>query len=382
MKKLLFQKFLKDNLKLLSIILMSTASIVWIIQSVNFLDIVTEDGHSIKIYAYYSLLNFPKIIHRIFPFIFFISLFYQIVQWENNNELLVFWIHGVRKIQLINTILIYSFLFGILQILLGGYISPKGQDQARSFIRNSNMDFFPSIITEGKFVDAVSGLTIFIEKKDKFGKYKNIYLKDDTQVDKAGTGAIRSQIIYAKSAVLINSNGNRFFKLFDGGLIKINSQKRTNLIKFDTINFGLLKFNTTSTTIPKIQEISSKILLKCIFYNYKNILGEFINKQFKCTTNSMKNIQQEILKRLYKPIYIPLLALISCFLILNSKESKNYPAFKFLLFLITFSVIMISEISLRFATENIFSLSFFIIFPLLSFFTLYIYLIVNFRNKP
>ena len=77
MKKLLFQKFMLDNFKMFSIIVFSIGSIVWIIQSVNFLDFVTEDGHSFKIYFYYSLLNFPKIIQRILPFVFFISLFYQ-----------------------------------------------------------------------------------------------------------------------------------------------------------------------------------------------------------------------------------------------------------------------------------------------------------------
>jgi len=97
MKKLLFQKFIQDNFKIFSAVILSIGSIVWIIQSVNFLDFVTEDGHSFKIYFYYSVLNFPKIIHRILPFIFFITLFYQISLYEENNQFLVFWIHGVKK---------------------------------------------------------------------------------------------------------------------------------------------------------------------------------------------------------------------------------------------------------------------------------------------
>ena len=78
MKKLLFQKFLKDTLKFFIIICLSIGSIVWVIQAVGFLDFVTEDGHSLYVYFAYSLLNFPKLIHRILPFVFFISLYYQI----------------------------------------------------------------------------------------------------------------------------------------------------------------------------------------------------------------------------------------------------------------------------------------------------------------
>ena len=99
MKKLLFRKFIKDNLKVFVIIIFSIGSIVWIIQSVNFLDFITEDGHSFKIYFYYSVLNFPKIIQRILPFVFFITLFYQLIHYEKKNQLLIFWIHGIKKIQ-------------------------------------------------------------------------------------------------------------------------------------------------------------------------------------------------------------------------------------------------------------------------------------------
>ena len=62
MKKLLFRKFIKDNIKLFFVILCSIGSIVWVIQSVGFLDFVTEDGHGLKIYMAYTFLNFPKII--------------------------------------------------------------------------------------------------------------------------------------------------------------------------------------------------------------------------------------------------------------------------------------------------------------------------------
>ena len=80
MKKLIFEKFIFDVVKTFIIICLSVSLIVWVVQAVKFLDFVTEDGHSFKVYFSYTLLNLPKIIHRIFPFVFFISLFYQIIQ--------------------------------------------------------------------------------------------------------------------------------------------------------------------------------------------------------------------------------------------------------------------------------------------------------------
>ena len=377
MKKLLFRKFIKDNIKLFSVILCSIGSIVWVIQSVGFLDFVTEDGHGLKIYMAYTLLNFPKIIHRILPFVFFISLFYQLIQYEKKNELLIYWVYGVKKIELINNIIIYSFLLCLFQVFLGSYVSPKGQNEARSFIRNSNMDFFPSIVREGKFVDAIDGLTVFIEKKNNFGIYENIFLKDDLGKSTKGT---KSQIIYAKEAELINDKDNRYFKLYNGQLIKTEGNQ-SNFINFDTINFSLSKFGTRSTTYPKIQEINILLLLSCLILEFKDEIDKFSHPDLGCTLNSTKNIKQEFLKRVYMPLYIPLIALITCLLILKSKENKDYEFFKLLIFFLVFFIIVISEIFLRYSSVNIYGLFFYLIFPIALFFTIYTYLLIHFKYK-
>ena len=378
MKKLLFQKFIKDNFKIFSFIILSFGSIVWILQSVSYLDFVTEDGHGLKIYFYYTMLNFPKIIHRILPFAFFISLFYLIVRYEESNQLLIFWIHGVKKIQLVNIIITYSILLALAQIVLGGYISPKGQDAARSYIRNSNLDFFATIVSPGKFVDTVENLTIFIEKENETGFYENIFLKDDFDTT---SKKIKSQVIFAKRAKLISTKESRYFKLFDGKLIKIND-KKIDIFEFKSIDFDLSKYITKSTTFPKIQELSAQILMRCIIYEYKNELQKFKDNDYlSCNKSSVKKIKQELLKRFYSPIYIPLIALIACLLILRSKEDQEYKFSKFLLFIIIFFIIIISEVSLRYSSYGKIGIFFFTLFPILSFFLIYLILIKKLKYK-
>lgn len=382
MKKLLFQKFIQDNIKIFSAVILSIGSIVWMIQSVNFLDFVTEDGHSFKIYFYFSILNFPKIIHRIVPFIFFISLFYQIIRYEESNQLLVYWIHGVKKIQLVNIIITYSILLALIQIILGGFISPKTQDTARTFIRNSNLDFFASIVSPGKFVDTVENLTIFIEKEnEELGYYENIFLKDDLNINIEENKGVKSQVIIAKKAKLIIENNKRYFKLLDGKLLKIKDNK-IETIEFKSIDFDLSKYVTKTTTFPKLQEVNAKILLRCIIYEHNNELQKFTDyKYISCNKNSVSAIKQELLKRFYSPIYIPLISLITCLLILRSKEDKEYGASKLILFLIIFFFIIISEVSLRYSSYNTKGLLFFILFPVFSFCSIYFILTKKINPK-
>ena len=379
MKKLLFQKFLKDTLKFFIIVCFSIGLIVWVVQAVNYLDFVTEDGHGLYVYFSYSILSFPKIIHRILPFVFFISLFYQIAQYELKNELLIFWTNGISKMQFINVVIIYSILITLFQIFLGAFISPASQNEARSFIRNSNIDFFPSLIKEGKFIDTVSDLTIFIESKDKIGNYKNIFLNESYGKNKK-INQSKSQMIYAKNGILVNEGKNRYFELTDGKMINKDNGKITNFA-FKKINFNLNKFDSKSTSFPKIQELTSNLLIQCMYYDYKNEKNKLVSRLLNCDDASIKNIKQEVFKRFYKPIYFPLLALISCLLIFKSKESVKYNYYRIYLFLTIFSVLVVSEISLRYASYNMLGMYFFILFPIFIFFTIYISLIIKIKNK-
>ena len=399
MKKLIFRKFLKDTLKFFFIIALAIGLIVWVIQAVNYLDFVTEDGHSLYVYFAYSFFNFPKIIHRILPFVFFISLFYQISQYELKNELLIFWTNGINKIKFVNMVVIYSTVVMCFQIFLGAYLSPFSQNEARTFIRNSNIDFFPSLIKEGKFIDTVSNLTIFIESKDASGNYKNIFINDSLNGNKLNK-ATKSKLIYAKNGLLVNDGKNRYFELSDGKVITMDDGNITNF-GFDKIDFNLQQYDSKTTTYPKIQEARSQNLFKCLRYHYNQkkemaykkytelsveikeetpVLLKF-GKYLTCEAPTIKNVEEEFLKRFYKPLYFPVLGLLSCLLIIISKENQNYNRFKLYLFSSSFFILVVSEISLRYSAINKIGILFFTLFPLLSFLMIYFFLKLKFNNK-
>ena len=140
MKKILFKKLLLDCLTFFIITLFSASIIIWVFQAVNFLDIMIEDGRDYIVYINYTLLNFPKIISKVLPFIFFFSFFYVITKYELNNELIIFWNFGVNKFEFINFFFKFSIILAILQIILVSLIVPKAQDTARSFLRTSSVN--------------------------------------------------------------------------------------------------------------------------------------------------------------------------------------------------------------------------------------------------
>ena len=87
---MLFRKLLIDCLLFFTIVLFSLSIIIWVFQAVNYLDFVIEDGHGLKTYFLYSIYNFPKVVNRLVPFIFFITLLYIILSYDSKNELIIF----------------------------------------------------------------------------------------------------------------------------------------------------------------------------------------------------------------------------------------------------------------------------------------------------
>ena len=139
----------------------------------------------------------------------------MIISYEVKNELSIFWINGVSKISFANNIILFSVAIMIFQIFLGSFVSPSSQFKARNYLKNSNIDFFTSLIKEGKFINAVKGLTIFIDRKNEDGSYSDIFLDDSTKNN--------SKMIYAKDGILVDNQKQKIFKLFEGKVINKNT---------------------------------------------------------------------------------------------------------------------------------------------------------------
>ena len=355
MKKIIYRKFNIDILLYFLTSLIIMGLIVWTIQAVNYFDYVIEDGHGLSVYFFFTFFNLPKLIHRILPFIFFISLFYMILTYETKNELSIIWTNGISKIKFANNIIVLSLFLMFFQIIFGTIFSPLSQNKARNFLKESNISFFSSLIKEKKFINISKGLTIFINKIKDDGTYSEIYLDDKMEASKT---------IYAKTGYIIYDENTKLFKLLDGKIIN-NEKSKINIFDFDEINYDLNKINSKTITVPKLQEIDTISLISCFNKKFKKKIDSF-----NCGTKT-DEIKQEILKRIFKPIYIPVLAIMCCMLLIISKNNANFNKFKNFIFLVTFFIIVISETSLRFSTKSNISLSIYLILPFIIFISTY-----------
>ena len=365
MKKIIFRKLLLDCLTFFFLALFGISTIIWVFQAVNFLDIMIEDGRNYTVYFNYTLLNFPKIISRILPFALFFSFSYTLLKYETSNELIIFWNHGIDKIHIINFFFWVSILIMLAQIILISIVVPKTQELARSKLRSSNVDYFEGLIKPKKFNDTIKGLTIYAEDKNKNEEFKNIYIKKNNSVS-------GFQITFAKKGVFELKGNKRILVLYDGQTLNQNGKNISNF-DFSKSDFGLSNMDSHLVTHKKLQELSTITLLNCMQF----ILNIKKNEIKDCYRDNPRNIYKELFKRLINPFYLPVLILISLLLILNSKENLKYNKNKYLIFFVGFIIIILSESSLGYITDNIIRNILISIFPLIL--TLLIYLVYIYK---
>jgi len=374
MKKILFKKLLFDCLKFFIISLLCSSLIVWVFQAVNFLDLMIEDGRNHIVYLKYILLNFPKTMNKIVPFALFFSFSYVLSKYELNNELIVFWTHGITKLQIINLFLKFSIFLVAIQILLSSFVVPKSQELSRVFLKESNIDFFDNFIKPKKFNDTIKNLTIYADGKDDQGFLINIYMKK---------GSFQNfQITYAKKGKYNFINNIKFLTLYDGNTIN-NTDSGISNFSFSKSDFNLSDLETNTITTIKTQETSTVELIKCIknFFN-----GNLENKNNSaitqnCNLRNLDNVYKEIYKRHVIPLYIPILILLSMIHIIRSKEKINFSKYRASIFILGLLTIIFSETTLRFISDNYLLNLNMIIIPILIFLIIYLFVYNELKFK-
>ena len=334
--KYIFYEFIRYFL----VALFALAIIVWTIQSVNFLDLVIEEGHGFRTYFTYSIFTLSKVLTKLIPFCFMLALILTITKLEKDNETIIMWTAGLNKIYIVRLIFNISVFIMLIQLFLTILINPLMLNFSRDVIKNSELQFVPTLMKEKQFNDSVEGLTVFIEEKIESGKYKNVFIRDEGKV--LSGKETESSTIFAKYGHL--GDNEKSLVLYDGNIQKLNSNGSINIIKFEKTVLNFSNITTKSITEPKIQETSTLKIFQCM-------TNQNIENLHNCTQEkkSLMDNKIEFNKRFGMPMFIPLISLICSFLLATRKDKMIYSYNKYIYFFICFLILALSEVMVRYS---------------------------------
>jgi len=367
------QKYiLKDIIKNFLTILLTFTAIAWTVRAVNFLDLIIEDGFNSYVYFKYSILNLSAILTRFTPLSFLIGILLTVIKLEKQQEFLILWTSGLNKIKIANTFILISVLITLIQILMTFYLNPFLLSKSRILLKKQEDKEISSVLRSNNFNDSFKGITFFIEEKNENNELTNIFVQDDNGALNLALDEIKSSkntIIIAKKGIIKNNK----LLLFEGNIQTKNINNELKNFFFDKTELNINSFTTRTITGFKIQETSSLNLINCIFEIQKK------NLQI-CSTDKKEEIEN-VSRRLIKPLYITLIALLSSFLLIYKKEKKSAFVKKYFIFFITFIILILSEILLKFSGLSKLNFFTYLLIPIILFCAIYIALVITFNKE-
>ena len=375
LKNKIYKYFFNEILKNFITILLTFTAIAWVVRAVNFLDLMVDDGFSASVYLRYSLLNITTIISRFIPLAFLLSLTISIVKFERQQELLILWTTGLAKIKVVNIFLLIAFFITLFQIILSLFINPFLLNNSRSLLSDTKALEFNTVLKSNDFSDIFTGVTFYVDEKTPNNELLNIFIKDSD----GALNTILNEVNQKQETTVVAKKG--FFVddkliLFNGIIQTLNQKNEIKNIQFQKTELSLSKMTTRTIKKPKVQETSSRLLLKCIYGQNDNL------NLTDCSRNNYKNeAVQTLSRRLGTPLYIPLISIIVSFLLIYKKEKKYNFLKKYMLFVVSFIILIFAEILLKYTGFSTVVVSLYFILPIATSFLFYIYLFKKIMNE-
>jgi lipopolysaccharide export LptBFGC system permease protein LptF len=328
------QEFLKNYLS----ILLAFGLIIWITQAVRLLELIGEEGNSIKTYFLYILSIMPKFFSRISLIIFFISFVVTISKFEDHNELRALWFSGLEKKRFISYLIKSSIILIVILVIVRSFIVPYFSNYSRYLLLNSGIGAIGPLLKQNNFNNPLKKITIYVGKKNQINELEDIILFEDSLDIK--------KTIIAKSGVVVNENNKNLLVLVEGSIQEERKDKKISILDFDKTTLDLSQYNKKTIDYYKFNEILFFELIKKL--NNTNAIGELND-------------------RIIMPLFIPSLILLACFLIITNKEIINNIFLKTIIFTYGVAIIIISEILLDLSTKKLYASFFLYVAPFLFF---------------
>jgi len=358
-------------------ILLTFTAIAWVVRAVNFLDLMVEDGYSASIYINYSLLNISTIMTRFVPLAFLLSLIFSIIKFEKQQEFLILWTSGIVKTKIVNVFLLVALGVASFQLILGVFVNPYLLDKSRFMLKNNEQLQVNSVLKSNEFIDSFKSITFYIDKKSSNNELLNIFIKDvgkNLNVISEEANSTKNSTIIAEKGIVTNGK----LVLFNGIVQTLNKKNEIKNIRFEKNELSLVGLTIRTITQPKIQETSTRSLFKCLYVPKNNL-----NLSGCSVKNYRGEVVQNLSRRFGPAFYIPLVSVIVSFLLIYKKEKKYNFLKKYLLFFLSFLILVFAEIILKYTGFfQVIVVSYFVL-PLIVFTFVYIYLIkkISYEKK-
>ena len=294
--KFLASIFFKSFFYVLSVMI----SLVFILNYLGELDFFQKLEIESSFTLFLALLNSPAMIFDMSPFIILITAQIFFVKLFNNNELVTFKYSGLKNSEIMNILIILSFITGILITSIFYYFS--------SNLKNLYLELKSPFTNDGKYLAVVTQNGLWI--RDKIDE--KILVINSTKIDE--NYLIGNFITEFDDSYNVIKNiksdkidvSNKMWVLYDAKVYQGNNYEIFKNFKIDT-NFDLKRINSLYSNLSSL-----------------NLIELFeLRKNYKKLNYSVTEVNLQLLKLLSLPLFLILMCLFSSILMIRIKHLSN-----------------------------------------------------------
>ena len=258
------------------IVSVSLTCIVWLTQSLRFVEMIVNTGLSVTTFVTFTLLLLPSFLSLIGPIAVFAAVMFTYTKMLNDSEIVILRATGMSPLKIGRPALLLATLVMLLGYLNSIYLMPASFREFKDLQREFRSELSSLFLQEGVFNPVVDGITVFIRERSESGQFFGIIIHDERIPEKPVTMMAEQGAIVSsdKGPRVLMVNGNRQEVREDDG--------RLSLLYFDRYTFDLSALNKTE--IDLWREPRERFLHELFFspeeagkiYNYRELRMEGI----------------------------------------------------------------------------------------------------------
>ena len=271
----------------------SLLAMLWLTQSLRFVEMVTRQGLPVYLFAEMTSLLMPRIFNILSTVAAFVTVLFVYNRLIADRELVVMQSAGISPWQNSKAAVFLGILMALFNVFVMNWGIPWSESKFRDLEWRVKNNLTQMVFREGEFTSLKNGITVFIDKHEDDGSVSGIFVSDESKPN------LKVTLTAEKGRIIQTEKGPRI--LFING---VRQEMNTKDYKFSTLSFSRYsaEFNNMESRKKKDQTVREKSVFELLQSGRDNTLDDHTQR---------KNIVEGNRRVLY-PLYNLLFALLAC----------------------------------------------------------------------
>ncbi len=224
----------KQLLTAVLVVVVSLTCVIWLSQSLRFVDMIVNRGLPLATFIYLTLLLLPTWLSIVLPIAGFAAVLFTYNRMTGDREIVVLEASGLSPMRLARPAVLISVGITLLCYVMTLYLIPLSYRAFKELQFQIRHDYTDVLLREGVFNTIAKNITVYVRSRQKSGELTGIIVHDNRDENQQVT------LIAERGAFVVTEAGPRVFMQNGNRQSRDNVSGRTSLLYFDryTVDLG------------------------------------------------------------------------------------------------------------------------------------------------